>query len=49
MGFPVVTIDTQTGNITQQHFLIHPEAVVDTPSDYKYVSTGKCAIRVLSF
>uniref|UniRef100_A0A672T0K2 Aminopeptidase n=1 Tax=Sinocyclocheilus grahami TaxID=75366 RepID=A0A672T0K2_SINGR len=29
MGFPVVTIDTRTGSITQQHFLIHPEAVVD--------------------
>lgn len=37
MGFPVVTIDTQTGSISQQHFLIDPEAVVDKPSDYKYV------------
>uniref|UniRef100_A0A8C2C5B9 Aminopeptidase n=1 Tax=Cyprinus carpio TaxID=7962 RepID=A0A8C2C5B9_CYPCA len=36
MGFPVVTIDTRTGSITQQHFLIHPEAVVDKPSDYNY-------------
>ncbi|KAK9971385.1 hypothetical protein ABG768_024755 [Culter alburnus] len=36
MGFPVVTIDTQTGSISQQHFLIDPEAVVDKPSDYNY-------------
>ncbi|RXN30301.1 aminopeptidase N-like protein [Labeo rohita] len=36
MGFPVVTIDTQTGSISQQHFLIHPEAVMDRPSGYNY-------------
>ncbi|XP_026071988.1 aminopeptidase N-like [Carassius auratus] len=36
MGFPVVTIDTRTGSISQQHFLIHPEAVVYKPSDYNY-------------
>lgn len=36
MGFPVVTIDTHTGSISQQHFLIDPEAVVNTPSDYNY-------------
>uniref|UniRef100_A0A8C1PXS2 Aminopeptidase n=1 Tax=Cyprinus carpio TaxID=7962 RepID=A0A8C1PXS2_CYPCA len=36
MGYPVVTIDTRTGNISQQHFLIHPEAVVEKPSDYNY-------------
>uniref|UniRef100_A0A671KT52 Aminopeptidase n=1 Tax=Sinocyclocheilus anshuiensis TaxID=1608454 RepID=A0A671KT52_9TELE len=29
MGFPVVTIDTRKGSISQQHFLIHPDAVVD--------------------
>uniref|UniRef100_A0A671KU81 Aminopeptidase n=1 Tax=Sinocyclocheilus anshuiensis TaxID=1608454 RepID=A0A671KU81_9TELE len=32
MGFPVVTIDTRKGSISQQHFLIHPDAVVDKPS-----------------
>uniref|UniRef100_A0A672QLP9 Aminopeptidase n=1 Tax=Sinocyclocheilus grahami TaxID=75366 RepID=A0A672QLP9_SINGR len=36
MGFPVVTINTRTGIISQQHFLIHPDAVVDKPSDYNY-------------
>lgn len=38
MGFPVVTIDTQTGSISQQHFLIDPEAADSVmTSDYKYV------------
>ncbi|KAL2077059.1 hypothetical protein ACEWY4_026563 [Coilia grayii] len=36
MGFPVVTIDTKTGSISQQHFLLDPDAVVDRPSIYKY-------------
>uniref|UniRef100_A0A671KT32 Aminopeptidase n=1 Tax=Sinocyclocheilus anshuiensis TaxID=1608454 RepID=A0A671KT32_9TELE len=36
MGFPVVTIDTRKGSISQQHFLIHPDAVVDKPSGYNY-------------
>ena len=35
MGFPVVTIDTQTGGITQKHFLLDPESVVDRPSQFK--------------
>ncbi|XP_054892863.1 aminopeptidase Ey-like [Poeciliopsis prolifica] len=36
MGFPVVTINTQTGKITQQHFLLDPESVVTTPSQFNY-------------
>ncbi|XP_049926517.1 aminopeptidase Ey-like isoform X2 [Epinephelus moara] len=36
MGFPVVTIDTQTGKITQQHFLLDPDSEVDRPSPYNY-------------
>uniref|UniRef100_A0AAY4BEN2 Aminopeptidase n=1 Tax=Denticeps clupeoides TaxID=299321 RepID=A0AAY4BEN2_9TELE len=36
MGFPVVTIDTQTGNISQKHFLLDPESVPARPSDYNY-------------
>uniref|UniRef100_A0A3B4BFX1 Aminopeptidase n=1 Tax=Periophthalmus magnuspinnatus TaxID=409849 RepID=A0A3B4BFX1_9GOBI len=28
MGFPVVTIDTATGNVTQTHFLLDPESNV---------------------
>ncbi|XP_019935929.2 aminopeptidase N-like isoform X1 [Paralichthys olivaceus] len=36
MGFPVVTIDTRTGSITQKHFLLDPESVVDRPSEFNY-------------
>lgn len=35
MGFPVVTVDTRTGSISQQHFLLHADAVVETPSEFK--------------
>uniref|UniRef100_A0A3P8SB73 Aminopeptidase n=1 Tax=Amphiprion percula TaxID=161767 RepID=A0A3P8SB73_AMPPE len=36
MGFPVVTINTQTGEITQKHFLLDPDSVVDRPSEFNY-------------
>ncbi|XP_058252399.1 alanyl (membrane) aminopeptidase b, tandem duplicate 1 [Hemibagrus wyckioides] len=36
MGFPVVTIDTVTGAITQNHFLLDPESFVERPSPFKY-------------
>uniref|UniRef100_A0A667XA33 Aminopeptidase n=1 Tax=Myripristis murdjan TaxID=586833 RepID=A0A667XA33_9TELE len=36
MGFPIVTIDTRTGIITQKHFLLDPESVVDRPSQFNY-------------
>uniref|UniRef100_A0A669BWU9 Aminopeptidase n=1 Tax=Oreochromis niloticus TaxID=8128 RepID=A0A669BWU9_ORENI len=36
MGFPVVTIDTETGSVSQQYFLLDPEAVVTTPSPFNY-------------
>ncbi|XP_053320871.1 aminopeptidase N-like [Spea bombifrons] len=36
MGFPVVKIDTTTGTVTQQHFLLDPESVVTRPSDFNY-------------
>uniref|UniRef100_A0A8C5FYW7 Aminopeptidase n=1 Tax=Gouania willdenowi TaxID=441366 RepID=A0A8C5FYW7_GOUWI len=36
MGFPVVTINTQTGQISQKHFLTDPESVVETPSEFNY-------------
>ncbi|XP_070819161.1 aminopeptidase Ey-like [Chaetodon trifascialis] len=36
MGFPVVTINTQTGKVTQKHFLLDPDSTVDTPSDYEW-------------
>ncbi|XP_047453445.1 aminopeptidase Ey-like [Mugil cephalus] len=36
MGFPVVTIDTTTGTVSQSHFLLDPESVVTTESPFKY-------------
>uniref|UniRef100_A0A4W4DMQ5 Aminopeptidase n=1 Tax=Electrophorus electricus TaxID=8005 RepID=A0A4W4DMQ5_ELEEL len=36
MGFPLVTIDTQTGNVSQKHFLLDPNSVVERPSEFKY-------------
>ncbi|KAL7854473.1 hypothetical protein SRHO_G00166630 [Serrasalmus rhombeus] len=36
MGYPVVTIDTQTGRISQKHFLLDSEAEPDRPSVYNY-------------
>lgn len=35
MGFPVVTIDTRTGRITQKHFLLDPDSVVERVSQFK--------------
>ncbi|NXG22890.1 AMPN Aminopeptidase, partial [Grallaria varia] len=36
MGFPVVTVDTRTGAITQTHFLLDPNSHVDRPSEFNY-------------
>ncbi|XP_066504896.1 aminopeptidase N-like [Hoplias malabaricus] len=36
MGFPVVTVNTRTGRLSQKHFLLDPESVVDTPSQFNY-------------
>ncbi|XP_076880958.1 aminopeptidase N-like isoform X2 [Brachyhypopomus gauderio] len=36
MGFPLVTIDTQTGTISQKHFLLDPDTEVDSTSVYQY-------------
>ncbi|KAJ8417420.1 hypothetical protein AAFF_G00286470 [Aldrovandia affinis] len=36
MGFPVVTIDTTKGELTQMHFLLDPDAVVERPSEFNY-------------
>uniref|UniRef100_A0A667X2H2 Aminopeptidase n=1 Tax=Myripristis murdjan TaxID=586833 RepID=A0A667X2H2_9TELE len=30
MGFPVVTIDTKTGRVSQKHFLLDPDSVVES-------------------
>uniref|UniRef100_A0A8C8ZGF7 Aminopeptidase n=1 Tax=Prolemur simus TaxID=1328070 RepID=A0A8C8ZGF7_PROSS len=37
MGFPVITVDTQTGSISQQHFLLDPDSNVTRPSDFNYL------------
>nr|XP_006629062.1 PREDICTED: aminopeptidase N [Lepisosteus oculatus] len=37
MGFPVVTIDTTSGQISQKHFLLDPDSVVNRTSIYNYV------------
>ncbi|MEQ2218487.1 hypothetical protein XENOCAPTIV_003863, partial [Xenoophorus captivus] len=34
MGFPVVTIDTSTGKVSQKHFLLDPESNVTVQSAY---------------
>ncbi|KAJ0069517.1 hypothetical protein NL108_008463 [Boleophthalmus pectinirostris] len=36
MGFPVITIDTATGNVSQKHFLLDPDSKVTVESPYKY-------------
>ncbi|KAJ8249447.1 hypothetical protein GJAV_G00235020 [Gymnothorax javanicus] len=36
MGFPVVMINTATGELSQKHFLLDPNSTVDRPSDYNY-------------
>ncbi|KAJ7997844.1 hypothetical protein DPEC_G00216380 [Dallia pectoralis] len=36
-GFPVITIDTATGLVSQRHFLLDPDSVGNVPpSDFKY-------------
>ncbi|NXR54813.1 AMPN Aminopeptidase, partial [Hippolais icterina] len=36
MGFPVVTVDTSSGSISQAHFLLDPTSSVDRPSVFNY-------------
>nr|XP_032805617.1 aminopeptidase N-like [Petromyzon marinus] len=36
MGYPVIKLDTSSGKVTQKHFLIDPEAVVERPSPFNY-------------
>lgn len=35
MGFPVITVDTTTGEISQEHFLLDPESTVTRPSQFE--------------
>uniref|UniRef100_A0A8C2X9K7 Aminopeptidase n=1 Tax=Cyclopterus lumpus TaxID=8103 RepID=A0A8C2X9K7_CYCLU len=37
MGFPVVTINTTTGVVSQEHFLLDPDSEVTAVSPFKYV------------
>ncbi|XP_058851581.1 aminopeptidase Ey-like [Acipenser ruthenus] len=37
MGFPVVTINTMTGQVTQKHFLVDPDSVVNRTSPFNYI------------
>ncbi|XP_006867240.1 PREDICTED: aminopeptidase N [Chrysochloris asiatica] len=37
MGFPVITVDTSTGTIIQEHFLLDPESNVTRPSEFNYL------------
>lgn len=37
MGFPVITVDTSTGDISQEHFLLDPESNVTRPSQFDYL------------
>lgn len=37
MGFPVITVDTSTGIISQEHFLLDPESNVTRPSEFNYL------------
>ncbi|KAL0619707.1 Aminopeptidase N [Plecturocebus cupreus] len=36
MGFPVITVNTATGAISQEHFLLDPDSTVTRPSDFNY-------------
>ncbi|XP_075288117.1 aminopeptidase N [Opisthocomus hoazin] len=36
MGFPVVTVNTLTGAVSQSHFLLDPSSTVERPSDFNY-------------
>ncbi|KAM7413855.1 hypothetical protein PAMA_018920 [Pampus argenteus] len=36
MGFPVVTIDTLTGEVSQEHFMLEPKSKVTVESPYNY-------------
>ncbi|XP_050959974.1 aminopeptidase N [Labeo rohita] len=36
MGFPVVTVNTTTGQVSQMHFLLDPESSIQRPSPFNY-------------
>lgn len=37
MGFPVITVNTSSGEIHQQHFLLDPNSKPTRPSDFNYL------------
>ncbi|XP_051978899.1 aminopeptidase N-like isoform X3 [Xyrauchen texanus] len=36
MGFPVVMVNTTTGQVSQKHFLLDPDSIVERPSPFNY-------------
>ncbi|XP_066491470.1 aminopeptidase N [Tiliqua scincoides] len=36
MGFPVLTVNTTTGSVSQRHFLLDPNSTVERPSEFDY-------------
>lgn len=45
MGFPVVTIDTSTGRVSQKQFLLDPESNVTVKSPYKYAAQQQFTVN----
>uniref|UniRef100_A0A9L0JUA4 Aminopeptidase n=1 Tax=Equus asinus TaxID=9793 RepID=A0A9L0JUA4_EQUAS len=43
MGFPLITVDTKTGDISQQHFLLDPDSNVTRPSEFNRSSSDSPA------
>ncbi|XP_004617569.1 aminopeptidase N [Sorex araneus] len=37
MGFPVITVNTASGDISQKHFLLDPQSEVTRPSPFNYL------------
>ncbi|KAG8516327.1 Aminopeptidase N, partial [Galemys pyrenaicus] len=37
MGFPVITVNTLTGDVAQKHFLLDPQSNVTRPSQFNYL------------
>uniref|UniRef100_A0ACB8E535 Uncharacterized protein n=1 Tax=Sphaerodactylus townsendi TaxID=933632 RepID=A0ACB8E535_9SAUR len=36
MGFPVLSVDTRLGSVSQRHFLLDPNSTVQRPSEFNY-------------
>lgn len=47
MGFPVITLNTKTGSISQKHFLLDPDSVVTRPSNFRWADRLPGPVGVL--